>query len=180
MVFGDLLSSFRPRNRVLFGFLIGFLVPASVLAASYVFGNGPSLTGMEEFVIVDSMLFATASFASALMGGGIYYYFTDDVSTSLAPVIGVFAGLHTGFEDFMVYVFCTVRSTGDCGGVTGLPGTWEWLNDSVFIGNVQSLLGFSNVTDLSLVLAVVLGLFLSLFLVKTSDQIEFEVLGIDF
>lgn len=173
------LEKLKPRKRVLFGFLLGFLAPATILAAAYVFGGGPSLTSFEEFALVDSMLFASVTFTSAFVGGLTYWYFTRDISTSLAPVIGVFAGLYSGFEDYMVYLFCTLSSKGDCSGVSGLPGKWAWLKDSLYIGDIQSLLGLGTVTDFSVAAGILFAVFIGLFLVKTSDQIEFEILGLN-
>jgi hypothetical protein len=74
----------------------------------------------------------------------------------------------------MVYVFCTVRQSGACGDVTGLPGTWPWLEGHPYIMKVSSLLGADTVIDLGIVIASVLALLVGFVFVKILDNFDPE------
>lgn len=160
-------------NRALYSFLLTSLFFGGILAFVYTFWGGPSVVGNEGYLIYDSMLFSVSALLS-LPFAGLMYYFTKDVSLSLAPVVGAVFSLYSGFEDIMVYVFCTIRSTGDCSTVTGLPGTWPWLEGASFMGAVSKYAGFETVTDVSIVLSVVIGFVASLVFLKILNSFDPE------
>jgi len=164
-------------DRVLAGFGLSALFFGVVLAFVYTFWGGPEVVMNEGYQLYDSMLFSTA-FLLSIPLAGLMYFFTRDVSLSLTPVVGAAFSLFSGFEDLMVYVFCTVRQTGTCMDVSGLPGTWPWL-EGHYVGYVSRFLGFDTVTDLSLVLAVVIGFVVAVVFVKILEGFEAGFLGVE-
>lgn len=173
----DLVLEGIPK-RVWAGYLLGVLATGVVLAAVYVYGNGPSLTGMEDFKVVDSMLFAVSGLTLAVAGGGTYYYFTRDLSTALAPLVGAVFSLYSGFEDIMVYVFCIKRNAGRCADTSGFPGKWTWL-DSTHIGSNIQKLGLGGVTDFTLAVHILLFFIGSLILLKILVMLDYSFFGLE-
>lgn len=167
-----------PDSRAWTGFLLTAVFFGTILAFVYTFWGGPEVVANEGYQLYDSMFFSYAALLS-LPFAGFMYYFTKDVSLSLSPVVGAAFSLFSGFEDIMVYVFCTFRNTGGCADVTGLPGTWPWL-EGHYVGYVGRFLGFNEVTDLVVILGVVIGFVASIAFLKITDNIELEFLGIQF
>lgn len=173
----DRVTSFLDFDkRILYASAITAVFFGGILAFVYTFMGGPSYVSNEAYAVYDSMFFVFAGLLS-LPFAGLMYYFTRDVSLSLAPVVGAMFSLFSGFEDVMVYVFCSVRGTGACSEVSGLPGTWPWL-EGHYVGYVSRFLGFDTVTDISILLSVLFGFVFSLFLLKILDVLEKDFLGV--
>jgi hypothetical protein len=168
----ELLEYTKIPKKVLIGYLIGVLATGFTLAFVYVYGGGPTLVGNEDFLVVDRMLFGTAALTALIGIGGAYFWFTRDLSTALSPVVGAAFGLYSGFEDLMVYFFCTIRNNGECSGVRGLPGSWSWLEDSQ-IGILANMLGFKSVSDLALISVVIVSFIFSLLVLKVLYEFEY-------
>jgi len=158
------MKEFLPL-RVWVSFLLGVLGSGIFLAAVYVYGNGPAFAQMEDFIGVDRMLFAVALLSTSTLSL-MYYYFRRDLSTALAPVVGVLFSLFSGFEDVAVYFFCTLRDAGRCADVSGLPGNWPWLMDTT-VGETVTKLSFTAVTDYTIFISIIAWLILSAVLLKT-------------
>lgn len=176
----DLDQYFNPlrlRPVVLFSFLLGVIVSGVALAAVYVFLGGPDLMRGETFRVANQMLFLVTGLGTGLGLSGLMYWFTRDVSISLAPVVGVLFALISGFEDLVVYFLCIPYNSGGCGDVTGLPGMWPWLEGHL-ADKVGSVFGLSTVSDASLLFTVLLSFLVSLVLLKILEGLEESFLGV--
>lgn len=140
------------RAQILYA--LSVLVPSFALAGAYIYSNGPQLAQMQNYSAFDPLLFTSGAVIGAIGMSGVAWYFTRKPSVALSPVAGTLAGLYGGLEDVAVYIFCTVRGTGRCQGVQGLPPQLPWLDGSG-IGTISSLLGFESVTDTALLASTV-------------------------
>lgn len=174
----NFLNPLRLRPVVLFSFLIGVFVSGVVLAAVYVFLGGPDLVRGETFRVANQMLFLVTGLGTGIGLASLMYWFTEDVSISLAPVVGVLFALLSGFEDLVVYALCIPYQSGGCDDVTGLPGQWPWLEESA-ADMLGSLIGLETVTDSSLLFTVLLFFLVSLFLLKILEGLEESFLGLN-
>ena len=177
MVVEEYLDVTRLRPVVLFSFLLGVLVSGVALAAVYVFMGGPDLARGEVFTVANNMLFVVTGLGTGVGLAGLMYWFTRDVSVSLAPVVGVVFALVSGFEDLVVYALCIPYGSGGCGDVTSLPYEWPWLDGSVS-GYLSGVLGLDVVTTSTLLITVVLFFLVSLVLLKILEGLEESFLGV--
>ncbi|MFB6209616.1 MAG: hypothetical protein ABEJ56_05795 [Candidatus Nanohaloarchaea archaeon] len=152
MKLSDFLDIDR-RSQVLY--FLSVLIPSFSLAAVYIYGNGPKLAQMQAYSKFDPLLFVSGALIGAAGLSAVAWYFTEKPSVAVAPIIGNIVGLYGGLEDVAVYLFCSIRSTGRCQGVFGLPDKLPWLNDAG-IGVISESLGFSAVTDTALVVSTAL------------------------
>ena len=173
----DRFTELLPK-RLWASFFLGVLASGVVLAAVYVYGDGPTLAQQENWLQIDRMLFTGILLSSVIPLSGMYWYFKRDISSALAPIAGVIFSLYSGFEDVMVYVFCTLRDAGRCADVSGLPGEWPWLMESS-VGETVSVFGFSSVTDANIFLSIFLWFIFMIALVKILHRFEASVRGVE-
>lgn len=156
-------------SRVWTGFLLGALGIPLGLALAYAHGQGIELLENGQYELIDAYVYNVAALTGVIGVSGSFYAYFRDVSSALAPAVGVLYGLHSGIQDILVYLVLPSES---------MPSVLPWLNDS-HIGIIAQALGFDEVTRLALFTVVAVTGVFALVLVKILVEIEAQIYGIN-
>ena len=133
----------KPKlKRFLTGLSISIGI-ALLLALAYVL-IGVNLTSNSQYSVIDNYVYFISLLMGILVTGGYFLYFKD-YSESLAILITLFWSLFLGLEDLFVYLLLWKFP----------PDTMIWLNNSL-IGYASNFLGFTNVSNIFLILFVII------------------------
>lgn len=94
--------------------------------------------------------------AISLISISYFFFYRHDFSETISLSLGSVLIWFSGLPDILFFWFRGVK----------LPITMNWLNNGIIIGNVSKILGYADVTNLSIKISAILGLIATYFGIK--------------
>jgi len=138
--------------------IVGILV---LIVIAYIDTAGVIILGYKNYTAGNFPIefwhhFRNTAIILMLIPALLYYFFTKDKSESLAIFLIPFIGFWTGITDIL-YFWLQKRQ---------VPQILNHLNMHPVIGRITYILGFSNVTNISLYISAIIGAIIIFFTVK--------------